>query len=56
MNQGTVNWIGTYMEWTSADDWAFGPGRLAQSGIEEEGEDIREEFAAAYLDWMDAGQ
>ncbi len=56
MNQSTVSWIGTYMEWTNADGWAFGRDRLVQSGIDEESADVSEDFAASYLDWMDAGQ
>lgn len=55
MNQSksNVNWIGTYMEWTDADDWAFGSGPPAYSGMEENAEAV-EEFAASYLDWVDS--
>ncbi len=54
MNQSTVNWIGTYMEWTNADDWAFGSGPPAQSGMEEANVEAIEEFVAFYLDWVDS--
>ncbi|OGA36412.1 MAG: hypothetical protein A3G80_12395 [Betaproteobacteria bacterium RIFCSPLOWO2_12_FULL_62_13b] len=58
MNQrrSTANWIRAYLEWTNADSWAPGFGSLAHSGIRETRVDVSEEFAAAYLDWMDAGQ
>ena len=56
MNQSksTVNWIGTYMEWTNADGWAFESGSPAHSGIEEANAEAMEEFAASYLDWMES--
>ena len=49
-----VNWIGTYMEWTNADDWAFGSGPPAHSAVEEANAEAIEEFAASYLDWVDS--
>lgn len=51
-----ANWIGTYMEWTNADGWAFGSGPPAHSGMDEANAEANEEFAASYLDWMDARQ
>jgi hypothetical protein len=49
---GPVNWIGAYLEWTSADVRALGLGPLVRSGIWENHADASGEFAAAYLDWM----
>jgi len=61
MNQGksNVGWIGTYMEWTNSEDWAFGSGAPAHSDMEETNaeaieEFAIEEFAASYLDWVDS--
>src|SRR3972149_10950680 len=61
MNQGksNVGWIGTYMEWTNSEDWAFGSGAPAHSDMEETNaeaieEFAIEEFAASYLDWGDS--
>src|SRR3990172_3079221 len=56
MDQSKANWIGAYLEWTNADGWAFGPGPLARGGFGEVSTVAGEEFAAAYLDWMDARQ
>ena len=56
MDQSKANWIGAYLEWTNADGWAFGPGPLARGGVGEVSTVAGEEFAAAYLDWMDARQ
>jgi hypothetical protein len=52
----TANWIGAYLEWTNAGGWAFGPGPLARSVFGEASTIAGQEFAAAYLDWMDAWQ
>jgi hypothetical protein len=58
MNQskGNFNWIGTYTDWTDADDWAFGSGPPAYSGMEEGNTEAIEEFVSSYLDWADARQ
>jgi len=53
---GPVNWIGAYLEWTSADGWAFRPGPLARSGFAAVGATTSEAYAVAYLDWADEGQ
>ena len=56
MNQGksNVGWIGTYMEWTNSEDWAFGSGAPAHSDMEEANAEAIEEFAASYVDWVDS--
>lgn len=50
----TVNWIGTYMEWTDALNWTFGASAPALSGTDQAKAEANEQFAASYLDWIDA--
>lgn len=58
MDQGmsSAKWIQAYMEWTDADGWAFGTDRFARNGFGILAVNGSGEFAAAYLDWMDAWQ
>jgi hypothetical protein len=51
-----VDWIVEFLEWSSADERTVGPGVLAVGGIEAASAGAGDEFAAAYLEWMDAAQ
>ena len=54
MNQieSTFDWVGEYLEWTQPDGWAIGSSSNPFSGPVQSSADAGEEFATAYLDWM----
>jgi len=51
-SQSTFDWIREYLDWTQPDGWTIGSSSHALGGPVQSSADGGEEFATAYLDWM----
>ena len=55
MNQieRTFDWVGQYLDWTQPDGWTINSNSQAFGSPAQSSAEAGEEFATAYLDWMD---